>query len=181
MVILSILLQSTNKRCNYLQSILGIFYHSASVPEKVIETLAHAGMSITLTSIHNTIKSLSQEASQKLHNSVSTLTMAFTYDNFNMTFWVAEPTVGKDTMFVSATSATAILIYGLDSKEDLRCSAELWEKDPNNPDLPSKITVDNTDLLQFHHKYGTIKKPGEEMSAHAHRLSWYVHNIWFIK
>ncbi|KAJ3560196.1 hypothetical protein NP233_g10995 [Leucocoprinus birnbaumii] len=68
-VCISILLQSTNKDCNYLQSILGIFFHLALVPEKVIETLAHAGLSVALSSIHSAIKSLSAEASQKLRES----------------------------------------------------------------------------------------------------------------
>lgn len=52
-VIISILMQSTNKSCNYLQSILGIFFHSTNTPEKVIETLAHAGLSISLLSMQS--------------------------------------------------------------------------------------------------------------------------------
>jgi hypothetical protein len=57
-VTISILLQSINEQCNYLQSVLGIFFHLTSVPEKVIEMLAHAGLSISLSSIHNAVKSL---------------------------------------------------------------------------------------------------------------------------
>jgi len=64
-VIISILLQSVNEKCNYLQSILGIFFHLTSVPEKVIETLAHAGLFVSLTSIHNTVSSLSKHQNKK--------------------------------------------------------------------------------------------------------------------
>ncbi|KAF8221935.1 hypothetical protein L208DRAFT_1325226, partial [Tricholoma matsutake] len=69
-ICISIFLQSTNKRCNYLQSILHIFFHSTSVPEKVIETLAHAGLSISLTSIHHAVTSLSKEAAKNIRQAV---------------------------------------------------------------------------------------------------------------
>ncbi|KAF8233553.1 hypothetical protein L208DRAFT_1377220 [Tricholoma matsutake] len=69
-VSISIFAQSTNEQCNYLQSVLGIFFHSTAVPEKVIETLAHAGLSISQSSIHNAVKSLSQEAGQKIQAAV---------------------------------------------------------------------------------------------------------------
>ncbi|KAG1904411.1 uncharacterized protein F5891DRAFT_977266 [Suillus fuscotomentosus] len=39
-IILGILMQSTNRRSNALQSILGIFLQSTHTPQKVIDTLA---------------------------------------------------------------------------------------------------------------------------------------------
>jgi hypothetical protein len=44
-VILSILMQSSNPKTNALESIIGIFLHSCGTPEKVIETLAVRGRS----------------------------------------------------------------------------------------------------------------------------------------
>ncbi|KAF8236122.1 hypothetical protein L208DRAFT_1253290, partial [Tricholoma matsutake] len=79
--------------CNYLQSILSIFYHSTSIPEKVIEMLAHMGLSIGLSSIHSAVKSLSLDAECKIKAAVHTLTMAFAYDNFNIHFKSLEPTI----------------------------------------------------------------------------------------
>ena len=61
----SIFLQSTNERCNYLRSVLGIFFHTTSVPEKVIKTLAHAGLSISLTSVHHAVTLKLQKTSEK--------------------------------------------------------------------------------------------------------------------
>jgi hypothetical protein len=58
-VILSILMQRSNPKTNALESIIGIFLHSCGTLEKVIETLAHLGISISLNAIHNTITSLS--------------------------------------------------------------------------------------------------------------------------
>ncbi|KAG1782884.1 hypothetical protein EV702DRAFT_928647, partial [Suillus placidus] len=48
----SIFLQSTNKFCNYLQCILGIFLHLTGTPQKVIEVLAHAAFSISITTMY---------------------------------------------------------------------------------------------------------------------------------
>jgi hypothetical protein len=113
-IFISIILQSANEWCNYLQSILGIFCHSTSVPEKVIRTLAHAGLSISLTPIHNAISSLSKNAAIKIKKTVRTLTTAFAYDNFRISFIITEPTVEHQTKFVSVTSATVISLFGVD-------------------------------------------------------------------
>lgn len=40
---------------------MGFFMKSTCVPEKVAEVLAHAGLSISLSSIHNAITSISKE------------------------------------------------------------------------------------------------------------------------
>ncbi|KAI0258557.1 hypothetical protein BC834DRAFT_813350, partial [Gloeopeniophorella convolvens] len=61
-VILNILMQSTNQRCNALACFIGLFCHSTSAPELVIEMLAHAGLSVSITGIHNVISSLSKDA-----------------------------------------------------------------------------------------------------------------------
>src|ERR1700720_168192 len=121
-VVINIFLQSTNEWCNYLQSILGIFYHSTSVLEKVVETLAHAGLSISLSSIHNVISSLSKEAAIRIKLIVQTLTAAFAYDNFNINFVTAQPTLEHETKFISVTSATVIPLFGVDDPAVLQCS-----------------------------------------------------------
>ncbi|GLB34498.1 putative zinc-binding dehydrogenase [Lyophyllum shimeji] len=45
--IASILLMSSNQKCNALQSVMGLFCHSTNAPELLIETLAHSGLSIS--------------------------------------------------------------------------------------------------------------------------------------
>ncbi|KII91005.1 hypothetical protein PLICRDRAFT_64202, partial [Plicaturopsis crispa FD-325 SS-3] len=124
-VVISIFLQSTNERCNWIQSVLGIFLHSTSAPEKVVETLAHAGLSISLRSIHRAITSLSMQANEKIKATVRTLTTALAYDNFDITFKTAQPTIEHQSTFVSATSATAIPLFGVDDPAVLRCSDDL--------------------------------------------------------
>ncbi|KAG2084330.1 uncharacterized protein F5147DRAFT_748810 [Suillus discolor] len=65
-VIISICLQNTNERCNCLQGWMGFFMKSTGVPEKVIEVMAHAGLSVSLSTIYNMVTSISKEISHKL-------------------------------------------------------------------------------------------------------------------
>ncbi|KAF9234423.1 hypothetical protein BU15DRAFT_89990 [Melanogaster broomeanus] len=51
-VISSILMQGINQKSNALQSILGFFLQSAHAPQKVIDTLAHLGISISTDAIN---------------------------------------------------------------------------------------------------------------------------------
>ncbi|PPQ76588.1 hypothetical protein CVT26_012793 [Gymnopilus dilepis] len=179
-VCISIFLQSSNERCNYLQSVLGLFYHSAAVPEKVIEVLAHAGLSISLSSIHRSVKSLSAEATKRIRNSVQTLTTAFAYDNFDIHFKTSQPTVEHSTSFISATSATAIPLFNVVDPSALRCSRELWEKDPLNPaPLLTPVQVDLNDMLRFHKESEAAKPPDEptKLNPFLERYAWHIRDI----
>jgi len=52
---ISIMMQGTNQKCNTLKSVFGIFLHSCNTPQKVIDALAHMGISISVdTSFHHT-------------------------------------------------------------------------------------------------------------------------------
>ncbi|KAG1848874.1 hypothetical protein F4604DRAFT_1593749 [Suillus subluteus] len=135
-VCISIFLQNSNERCNYLQGMLSFFYHSTSVPEKVIETLAHAGLSISISSIHSAVQSVSNQMSVRIRRAVRSLQSAFAYDNFDIDFKTEQPTLEHRSNFVSATSATVILLFGVNSTDQLHCSQWIWEQDPRNPALP---------------------------------------------
>ncbi|KIL00963.1 hypothetical protein PAXRUDRAFT_128745, partial [Paxillus rubicundulus Ve08.2h10] len=74
-VSISIFLQSSNKWCNYLHGILGFFCHLTCVPEKVIETLAHAGLSISIKSIDNAVVSGLKEISNQIKKKCTNLAL----------------------------------------------------------------------------------------------------------
>ncbi|KAI0072064.1 hypothetical protein K474DRAFT_1678964 [Panus rudis PR-1116 ss-1] len=113
---------------------MGLFLHSTSAPELVVEVMAHAGLSISLTAIHNMVNSLSTCASERLRELAKSRTMAFAYDNFDMDFKSYSPTVGKPgATLLHATSALAFpLAHGV-TADDLKCSQQLWDTDPMNP------------------------------------------------
>ena len=74
---------------------LGIFLQSAHVLQKVIETLAHMGLSVSLNSINSGIQSLSQEASHTMD--IHTLLAAYVYDNFDVDLKTSDQRAEKSS------------------------------------------------------------------------------------
>ncbi|KAG2134981.1 hypothetical protein BD769DRAFT_1353025, partial [Suillus cothurnatus] len=180
-VMISICLQTSNEQCNLLQGWLGFFMKSTCVPEKVVEVFAHAGLSISLTSIHNAVSSISKEISSKIKHEVRTLQAGFAYDNFDIQFKAAQPTLEHRGCFVSATSATVIPLYGIDNDNvnALRSSAQLWDCDSRNPS-PSVLPVmtEWKSFLQLH-KSDTYSRQAHpnRLSPRQEAFSWHIHSI----
>lgn len=143
--------------------------------------LAHAGLSISLSSIHAAVTSLSENATKLIKAAVRTLTTSLAYDNFDINFTTSQsPTLEHQTTFVSATSATAIPLFGVDNPEVLRCSAALWSRNPLNPSpivLPFDLPKDDVQLVQELHTQEEPKKPGERLSPRLKRFAWHVRDI----
>ena len=138
---MSIMMFSTNQKCNTLAAVMGIFLHSTSTPELVVEVFAHAGLSISTTSIHNMVNSMSNSAHEKLRSLAKTRTLAFAYDNFDMDFKSWSATIEHPSQTLKhATSALAFpLEHGITS-DDLKHSAALWSRNPVNPHaLPDQL------------------------------------------
>ncbi|KAI0065039.1 hypothetical protein BV25DRAFT_1799070, partial [Artomyces pyxidatus] len=122
-------MKSTNQRCNALASVIGLFAHSSNTPERVIETLSHAGLCIGSNAINEAVDSLSKEAATKLRELGQTLTAAYAYDNFDVALNVATSTVesgGK--MLAHLTSGTLIRLEHGVTADDLKCSQEVWQR-----------------------------------------------------
>lgn len=137
--------------CNHLQGILGMFFHSVNVPQSVIEVLVHAGLSISIMSIHHAVTLMSVDSVQKIKDGLHTLKVAMVYDNFDIK--MLEPIIAHGSLFVSATSATAIPLVEVENINMLCCSAALWQIDHCNPSpSASPTTFDEFNLLRFHVK-----------------------------
>ncbi|KAG1718684.1 hypothetical protein EDB19DRAFT_1649825, partial [Suillus lakei] len=180
-VMISICLQTSNSRCNLLQGWLGFFMRSVCVPEKVVEVFAHAGLSISLTSIHNAVSSISREISSKIKHKVRTLQAGFAYDNFDIQFKAAQPTLEHRGSFVSVTSATVIPLYGIndDNADALRSSAQLWDQDSHNPSLSVlPVMTEWRSFLQLHKNdaYSRQTHP-DRLSPRQEAFSWHVRAI----
>lgn len=128
------MLQSTNQKCNQLQAVLGIFLHSANTPEKVVDALAHMGISISIDSIHSAIHSMSKETIETLRKMGQTLLVAYAYDNFDIDFKTHLPVVERVQQTLQhLTSGVLIQLEHGVTLDDLKCSDELWEKSSYNP------------------------------------------------
>ncbi|KAG1842343.1 hypothetical protein F4604DRAFT_1884768 [Suillus subluteus] len=180
-VIISICLQSTNERCNCLQGWMGIFMKSTCVPEKVVEVMAHAGLSISLSAICNAVASISEEISCNIKKEVCTLCTAFAYDNFDIAFITNQPTLENRSSFVSATSATVIPLHGVDESnaDALRCSATMWACDPKNPSPTSFLLMNEMRSFLSLHKRDTCNRQTNPTQPSPRELAfaWHVRTI----
>ncbi|EIW58994.1 uncharacterized protein TRAVEDRAFT_48125 [Trametes versicolor FP-101664 SS1] len=133
-VIISILMHSRDQRCNALQCLTGIFLHSCGAPEKLVKVLSRMGISIALSSIHRAIKSLTEHGSEDVRVLAQTLRASYAFDNLDFKVPSGIPTVEKpsDGLIHIATGTLLRLEHGV-QREDLRCSAKLWDRNPSNP------------------------------------------------
>ncbi|KAJ6578606.1 hypothetical protein B0H10DRAFT_1836287 [Mycena sp. CBHHK59/15] len=135
-VIISMLMQSANQQSNILESVIGIFLHASNTPSKVIETLAHMGISISIDSIHNAVHSLSRETYHRLRAMGQSLLVSYAYDNFDINFPHLIPTLEKTTDTLTHMTSCGLLYLEHGVKTDhLKCSEELWKTNPLNPSL----------------------------------------------
>ncbi|KAF8909610.1 hypothetical protein CPB84DRAFT_1668297, partial [Gymnopilus junonius] len=63
---LSVMMHSSNKQCNTLQSVVGVFLHSCNAPETVQELLAHMGILVVPSTINQVVSSLSAQAETEI-------------------------------------------------------------------------------------------------------------------
>ncbi|TBU25966.1 hypothetical protein BD311DRAFT_604917, partial [Dichomitus squalens] len=132
-VILSILMQSRDPRCNALQSTMGIFLHSCNAPEKLTKVLSRMGISISLSSIHRAVHSLSRRSCQDIQLLGRSLLNSYALDNFDVLLKVLiHTTDGAQGGLVHLTSAALFQLQQV-TLEDLRCSKLVWERSDLNP------------------------------------------------
>ncbi|KAJ8591097.1 hypothetical protein M405DRAFT_932356 [Rhizopogon salebrosus TDB-379] len=175
-VILSIMMQSMNRKSNALQSILGIFFQSMHAPQNVVDTLARIGISISTDSIHAAIKSLSLESQNTMQDLGKSLLASYAYDNFDVDLKTHVPTAEKSND--SLKHLTSGLMFPLQHAitiSDLKCSEELWAKSPLNVhardnDLPVRKTW--RDLLSIHSQPSEIPGPDLILTRRDKFNSW---------
>ena len=122
-------MQSTNQRCNALQTSIGLFLHACSTPEEVTEFLAHTGLSISSSAINDLVTGLSKESAWKRRKTGQTLCTAYAVDNVDIELKHLVPTVeNPDDALVHLTSGIMLPLNHGVKATDLKCSEELWKK-----------------------------------------------------
>ncbi|KAI0703413.1 hypothetical protein BC835DRAFT_1410692 [Cytidiella melzeri] len=130
----SILTHNRFQKCNILQATMGIFLHSCRAPEKLVKVLSRMGVSISLTSIHRAIHSLSRESRLDMQRLGRSLLVSYAYDNFDVKFNTGIPSAdGPSDLLVHLTSGTMLKLSHDVKLDDLRVSGSLWDMNPNNP------------------------------------------------
>jgi hypothetical protein len=123
-------MQSTNQHANALQSMIAIYLRSTDTSERVMEIMAHMGISVSVSSCNNAISSLSKDMKRQIEAIGQTLTAAYCYDNINIPYY-ASPGDHSRSQFVSMTNATLVPMAGV-NREDLKLCEHLWGRNPLN-------------------------------------------------
>ena len=163
-------MQSRNRKANALQSMLGVFFQSAHTPQKVIETLARIGISISPESINAAVRSLSIESANNLRTLGQSLLAAYAYNNFDVDLKSHVPTAEKtnDSLKHLTSGLLFPLVHGT-TPDDLKCAEELWKRSPLNPSSGESSQTKKTwrNLLTIH-----PEPPGSNSSRRTGFNSW---------
>ncbi|KIL66326.1 hypothetical protein M378DRAFT_62853, partial [Amanita muscaria Koide BX008] len=107
-ICVSIMLNSSNRLSNALQTIIGLFLHAANAPETVRELLARIGLAISTTTTHNAINNLSIQAKQDTRTFGRTMRVLYAYDNVDIYLKHSIPTITDTDSLIHLTSAIAL-------------------------------------------------------------------------
>ncbi|KAI6022226.1 hypothetical protein PISMIDRAFT_79654, partial [Pisolithus microcarpus 441] len=156
-----------------LQSLLGLFLQSAHTPYKVIDTLAHLGISISADTINMAVQSLSKESHTSLQRLGRSLLASYAYDNFDVDLKTSAPTVERSNDSLKHLTSALLfpLVHGV-TLSDLKCSEELWKKSALNlqADEPhSSPKLAWWDLLKLHPER---MDSNSKLSRHDRFNSW---------
>lgn len=140
-----------NQKANMLQSFLGFFMQSTHAPQKVIDTFAWLGVSISTDAINLVVQSLSAESQNTLQDLGQSLLASYTYDNFDVDLKLEVASVEKSTESLKHLTSGLLfpIVHGVGVK-DLRCSDELWRKSPLNPEHHPLPKHTWHDLINLH-------------------------------
>ncbi|KAJ8503630.1 hypothetical protein ONZ45_g10687 [Pleurotus djamor] len=145
LVCLSIIMKSSNSRCNAFQTLVGVFLHATVAPESVREFLSSIGLSISTTSIHNAVTSLAGNAEGAMKTLGSSLLTLFAYDNLDMDLKRSVPTAeNTQETQVHLTTGTMLPLHPMVTREDLDCSEHLWNtcRHDNSPSVPMEKLIE---------------------------------------
>ncbi|KAI5980763.1 hypothetical protein EDD15DRAFT_2381285 [Pisolithus albus] len=171
--ILGILMQGMNQKANALQSVIGFFLQSSHTPQKVIETLSHIGISVSVETIAAAVRSLSAESQIQIQELGQSLLACYAYDNFDVDLKSHVPLAEKsmDTLKHLTSGLLFRLEHGV-TMDDLKCSEEIWKKSPLNPSTATAPVTKLSwrDLLSLHPECGVSS--WHDLTRHERFNSW---------
>jgi hypothetical protein len=163
------MMRSSNQKANTFATILGLFLHSCCASQKVVNALARMGLSISQTSIHSAINSLSANMLNTLKGLGKTRCVALAYDNFDIDLKILVPVVEKagETLKHLTSGLAFPLQHGV-QEGDLCYSDYLWDKSELNP---KNIGV-ATDKKTYHDLLLLFREPDDDTNSHDEFDAW---------
>ncbi|KAJ7730237.1 hypothetical protein DFH07DRAFT_756359 [Mycena maculata] len=100
-----------SQRANNFQLIIGLFFLGSGASKREMEVLAHAGLSISYTSILTHVKQLSREGLAKIRDVVKSGMVQLVWDNLNIAFKIAAQRLNAKSHFDNGTTSTMIPVF----------------------------------------------------------------------
>ena len=99
------------------------------------EFLAHAGLSVSMTTINEAVSNLVKESDQRMQKHGQTFLALYAYDNLDIDLKHSTPSFkNQSPTLIHLTTATMLpLVHGV-SLQDLNCSDKLWNQLHVHPD-----------------------------------------------
>ena len=159
-------MHSTNRHCNALQSLIGVFLHANGTPETICELLAHMGLSVSTKSIEAAVKHLSKEAEKQIREEEHKLLMSYAYNNLDIDLKVVTPTIERSgNMLIHLMMATMLPLHPSVTLDDLDCAETVWKQSVNNPKTGQKQRTITMDQLRSIHQELEIPQPHSNLKT----------------
>ncbi|KAK6992307.1 hypothetical protein R3P38DRAFT_3435555 [Favolaschia claudopus] len=100
-----------SQKANNFQLVIGLFLLGSGASKREIEVLAHAGLSISYSSIIGHVKSLSEEGMGRVRQLIRKSMCQIVWDNLNIAFRVASERLQAKSHFDNGTTVTAIPLF----------------------------------------------------------------------
>ena len=118
-ICISVMLNTSNRCCNALQCIIGIFLHAANAPDSVHGLMARMGLAISTTTMHNAINNLTIQAKEQMRTFGQTMHVLYSFDNVDIYLRHATLTVSHGESLIHLTSAISFPLNGIATPDDL--------------------------------------------------------------
>jgi hypothetical protein len=100
-----------SQKANNFQLVIGLFLLGSGASKREIEVLAHAGLSVSYSTIIDHVKGLSKEGMDRIRELVKGSMCQIVWDNLNIAFRVAAERLKAKNHFDNGTTATVIPVF----------------------------------------------------------------------
>ncbi|KAG0013267.1 hypothetical protein BGZ82_002236, partial [Podila clonocystis] len=140
--IMAMLIFMSSRKVNAFQTIMGLFLHCTGCPKRVLEVLSGLGLSISYSSVQNGLKSLTNDAKERIKEAVTNYDWYIVYDNINIANKHQHQRADKHDTFDNGTAATVIL-FPSDKDQPVTASPALFRPENTRPEPNADLFFPN--------------------------------------
>ncbi|THU77690.1 hypothetical protein K435DRAFT_701848, partial [Dendrothele bispora CBS 962.96] len=107
-----------SQKANDFQVVVGLFLLGSGASKREMEVLAHAGLSVSYSSVIEHVKMLSKENQAIFRDVIKRLMCSVVWDNVNFAFRVESQRLHSKNHFDSGTSASLVVQYDPETKKN---------------------------------------------------------------